>query len=152
MITFAPAIRFLVLSSVLLAAHTAHATMTCAVPPTSPAGHSYYVDPVNGSMANDGSSSAPWSNLQAVLNSGLVASLYYKTYVTGASLSGPHPNAVVEAGDTIHLRSGNYGAIKVANAYNDGFVTIAAETGQTPVFSSLVVEGAAKWIFQGITV
>ncbi|MDR3515080.1 MAG: right-handed parallel beta-helix repeat-containing protein, partial [Azospirillaceae bacterium] len=40
----------------------------------------------------------------------------------------------------------------VANAYNDGFVTIAAETGQTPVFSSLVVEGAAKWIFQGITV
>ncbi len=36
----------------------------------------FYLDPVNGSMSNNGSSASPWTTVQAVIDEGLIKPYY----------------------------------------------------------------------------
>lgn len=91
----------------------------------------YYIDPVHGSMSNDGSEANPWSTLQAVFAAG-------KTFV---------------GGDSLLLMSGNHGAPVVKGVINGGVATIApASSGQVPILSSLEVVSASHWSIEGLSV
>ncbi len=105
----------------------------CAKPSSAAPAHAYYVDPVRGSMTNDGSQSHPWSTLEAVAKGGKLTS-------------------IVKPGDAVYLRDGNHGNVIFKNVVNTDFITIAADQGQTPVLKQLYVLGVGKWNFQGLTV
>ena len=68
----------------------------------------FYVDPENGSMNNDGSAAAPWRTLAEVVASKLVR---------------------IKGGDTILLRSGYHGEVQLSGAYNDEVVTVKLPLG-----------------------
>ena len=129
----------------------------CAVP-TASAHNTFYVDPVNGSASGDGSQAHPWLSLQTVLTS-KVSTADYVTGYYNASGTPAHAGATtpvnaagpVHAGDTIYLMNGNHGDISVIGV-NTNFITVAAAPGQAPLLKSLIVQGASKWIFQGLKV
>jgi hypothetical protein len=62
----------------------------------------------------------------------------------------------IAAGDEILLMSGNYGNLWIGvwqtEISNSAFVTIAAAPGQTPVLTSLFVDGSNEWAFNGLKV
>jgi len=89
----------------------------------------YYVDPATGSMSNPGTSTSPWSTLEAVFTAN-------KTFV---------------AGDVIHLRSGYHGVPRV-KGINTGTVTIQPDTGATPTLRRLRVDSAAHWFITGLDI
>ena len=152
----------------LLLSWTAGSAQQLQVPvgcsaPVSTSNHStYYVDPVQGSMAGDGSKSHPWLTLAAVFDvrNRLIANAP-ATYIAGIGIIQPNPNAPIKSGDTIYLMTGNHGAPMLQgyfgsgttlNGYNNtSFITVAAAPGQTPVVSQLTLLGVGKWLFQGIT-
>jgi hypothetical protein len=103
-------------------------TPSACIAPSAPTGRSFYVDPAAGSMSNNGSTTAPWSSLSAVV---------------GAAHT-------IKAGDTVYLRSGDHGSIAL-NGNNSDFITIAAADGATPVISSINISGS-KWIIKGLTI
>jgi hypothetical protein len=110
----------------------------CATPLERSNFHSFYVDPANGSMNNDGSALAPWSTLEAVVS----ANLFYD--------SRKYPSAPIHPGDVIYLRSGNHGSPRLYGIVNSDFVTIKAAPGQVPILAHLEVNGSAKFIFQDL--
>jgi len=126
----------------------------CALPYSTVPAHVFYVDPVHGSMRNNGSSSAPWRTLEEVVKSGLISTRRYdiQPYKPGAGLQPQNPKGVVHAGDMILLRSGNHGAVSIVGGVNHDFITIAAEKGQTPILSQLSLKGSSKWVFKGLTI
>jgi hypothetical protein len=83
-------------------------------------------------MRNNGSPDAPWSTLSAVISAGLFT------------------NGTIKAGDIVYLRSGNHGSVTFS-ANNSDFITIAPDTGATPVVSSVIIKGS-KWIIKGLTI
>jgi hypothetical protein len=89
----------------------------------------YYCDPVTGSMSNNGSSSSPWSTLEAVFAA----------------------NKTFNSGDVINLRTGFHGAptIKGINSSN---VVIQPEPGNVPTLSRLKTLGASNWSISGLTI
>jgi len=90
----------------------------------------YYADPINGSMANAGTSAAPWTTLELVLNT-----------------------QSFTAGDVIVCRNGNHGFPKV-NGINAGYVTIQAQAGHTPVCNRIYfgsTSSAHYWKVRGLT-
>jgi hypothetical protein len=132
----------------------------CAVPAASP-NHKWYIDPVNGSTTGDGSSAHPWKSLMAVftpLNGAnpLLSSIPFTHAVNGVQTFAPNPSAPIQPGDAIELMSGNYGDIAFGNydynITNSDFVTVEAAAGQSPVFTSLFILGAKKFVFRNIKV
>ena len=65
-------------------------------------------------------------------------------------------NPPVQPGDAIMLMSGNYGDIGIGDfnlpTTNSDFVTVEAAPGQTPVFSTLLLNRTNKWVFNAIKV
>jgi Right handed beta helix region len=145
----------------------------CAVPPTT-ARHIWYVDPVHGktpAAGGLGTQAAPWNSLQGVLAGAWSATVTVPGYSRPLLSSVPYNHIVnglrvavadnigsppVQPGDTIMLMSGNYGDISLGNynlpTTNSDFVTVAAAPGQTPVFSTLLIDRTNKWVFDGIKV
>ncbi|MBE0536597.1 MAG: right-handed parallel beta-helix repeat-containing protein [Phycisphaerae bacterium] len=91
-------------------------------------GAAYYVDPVNGNAANPGSAERPWLSLKEALAPGRLA-----------------------AGDTVYLRTGDYGSIAITGRH-DGFVTLQAVEGQQARASSVRFRNARFWCIRGLTV
>jgi parallel beta-helix repeat protein len=89
----------------------------------------YYCDPVTGNMTNSGTSSLPWSTLQAVFEAD-------KTF---------------SAGDTIFLKSGYHG-LPVIKGINSDYVVIQNQSKHTPTAKKLMTVGASKWIISGLKV
>jgi hypothetical protein len=89
----------------------------------------YYVDPVNGDKADDGSSAYPWRTLAEVFSE----------------------NHVFEAGDTIFLLSGHHESA-IINGINTGYVTILPLEGHVPTLKKLTFSNAKKWKVYGLTV
>lgn len=114
----------------------------------------FYVDPEHGGPANDGSERKPWRSLQEVFSKGLVASQAWDSlpYKAGSRLVPKNPAAPVKAGDTIWLRSGDYGDLAIRGYYNADLITIAAAAGQTPRFHSIHVRSASHWALKGLHV
>lgn len=115
---------------------------------------SFYIDPVNGSDAGDGSAAHPWRSLQAVLDSKQIESRDWPTcpYAPGMSLVTINAGAPVKAGDTLWLRDGYYGDVLVTHMYNSVPITIAAQPGQTPRLRSLRVRAAQSWVLRGLSI
>ena len=94
----------------------------------------YYLDAVNGLDTNPGTSAQPWQTMAKAENS-------------------------VANGDTVLLRSGNYGDVVInktgldRNSWNDGIV-YRADSNATPVFTTLFFSGNQRRYleFNGITV
>lgn len=89
----------------------------------------YYVDPAIGNINNSGSSSAPWSTLQAVFTAG----------------------KIFAAGDIIYLRNGFHGSPSVTGL-NSGNVTIRAQSGHIPKLKNLVVTNASRWVLSELNI
>ncbi len=96
------------------------AIMISLLSPAKAVAGTYYLDAVNGNDANPGSSSAPWKTIAKAKASAI-------------------------AGDTMLLRSGNYGSVGFDHTNNYGTnwqnsITYKADTGAIPVFSSLSIQ------------
>jgi hypothetical protein len=105
----------------------------------------FYVDPEKGAMDNDGSADRPWKTVEQVFEQNLI-----QTRDAAGNLK--NPQAPVKAGDTILLRSGYHGQIYCRGAYNDDFITIAAEQGYKPMVRRVFFSAAKKWVIRGLTV
>lgn len=114
----------------------------------------FYVDPEHGDPANDGSEQKPWRSLQEVVDKGFVESRAWESlpYKPGSKLVPKNAGAPVKAGDTIWLRSGNYGDLAIQGYYNSDFITIAAAKGETPRFHSVRLRSASYWALKGLHV
>ena len=114
----------------------------------------FYVDPEQGDPANDGSADKPWRSLQEVFDRGLVESRTWDSlpYKQDSRLVPKNPGAPVKAGDTIWLRSGNYGDLVIQSYYNADWITIAAVEGHTPRLRSVRLRSASHWALKGLYV
>jgi len=114
----------------------------------------FYVDPEGGSADGDGSAGNPWRTLQEVVEAGLVETRHWASlpYEVGGSLETVNVGAPVGAGDTIWLRSGYHGAVEITGAYNESPITIAAEAGETPQLSRIMLRAASGWVLRGLSV
>jgi hypothetical protein len=146
--------------------HAAQVYTGCAVPPST-FRHVWYFDPVHGKTelaGGNGSQTAPWNNLQALVQAEtgysfplLTTAPYRQVPVPGqpaVNKTGPQAGPVAP-GDEILLRSGNYGDVFITASpaiSNSNFVTVAAAPGQTPVLTSLFIGETNKWVFNGIKV
>lgn len=91
----------------------------------------YYSDPAKGSDTNDGSANAPWPGLDVLASSTQFAGL--------------------KDGDTLLLRSGNHGDVKISGDFSQP-LTIAAEPGQKPQLSRLEVLKGSNIHLRGLSV
>jgi parallel beta-helix repeat protein len=89
----------------------------------------YFVDPATGSMTNPGTTTSPWSTLEAVFTAN-------KTFLPG---------------DVIHLRSGYHGLPQV-KGNNTGPVTIQPDTGASPQLRRMIVKTASNWVIKGLDI
>ncbi len=114
----------------------------------------FYVDPVSGSAAGDGSATSPWRTIEEVVEAGLVESQEWEAlpYEAGASLVPKNQGAPIKTGDTVWLRSGYHGELVVESHYNADWITVAAEEGHTPELGKLHVRSSSNWIIKGLTV
>ncbi len=114
----------------------------------------FYIDPVNGSDAGDGSAADPWRSLQAVFDDGLIQTRDWPgyPYADGMQLVDINQGAPVQAGDTLWLRDGYHGDLVIEHAYNTAPITVAAAPGATPRVRSLTVQAAQNWIVRGLSI
>jgi hypothetical protein len=126
--------------------------LLCLAPPAWSA--DFYIDPVTGSDAGDGSAGNPWRTLQAVIAADLIETRDWASlpYAPGATLVTVNAGAPVKAGDTLRLRSGYHGAIVIQGAYNASPITIAAELGHVPLLRSVLVQAAQNWVLRGLSI
>ncbi|MBN2457210.1 MAG: hypothetical protein JXB29_11860 [Sedimentisphaerales bacterium] len=116
-----------------------------AVLPSNTSAQTYYVDPANGNLNNDGTYDKPWSTLQAVFDNRLI-----ETYTNTGQIK--NLGAPVKSGDTILLRNGYHGRIDYTGGYNTEYITIAAQTGHTPKLRNIELESVSKWKFIGLNI
>jgi hypothetical protein len=146
----------------------------CSVP-SGTSRHVWYVDPVHGktpAAGGNGSQASPWNSLLGVIGGGwgasnfsipgytrpLLSSVPYVHIANGqfVPVADQLGNPPVQPGDAIMLMSGNYGDIGIGDynlpTTNSDFVTVEAAPGQTPVFTTLLLDRTNKWVFNAIKV
>jgi hypothetical protein len=108
-------------------------------------GAMFYCDPAKGSAQGEGSAERPWRTIEEVLKARLIQ--------LGDKQGKPaNPTAPVKPGDTVLLRSGWHGVLHIAGGFNDEFITLAAEQGQTPQVGWVEIGEGRKWRVKGLTV
>lgn len=105
----------------------------------------YYCDPANGSPDGDGSAERPWGTVQSIIEARLIE-------LRNARGEPGRPSAKVKAGDTVLLRSGWHGVIRIGSGYNDAPITIAAESGHNPALGWVDIGGGRDWVIRGLTI
>lgn len=105
----------------------------------------FYCDPARGSSEGDGSAERPWRTIEEVVGSGLI-----QAGEPGGNVA--NPNAPVRSGDTVLLRSGWHGVLRIGSGYNDQPTTIAAEPGHTPQVGWIEIGEGKNWCVRGLTV
>ncbi len=117
-------------------------------------GADFFVDPIHGDAANDGSAARPWASLQQVVDAGVIQSRRWDRlpYQSDVGLVDRNPEGRVKAGDTIYLRSGFYGELVIEGYYNQAFIRIEAAEGHTPEFSRIRLRSCARWHLRGLHV
>jgi hypothetical protein len=112
----------------------------------------FHVDPQRGTPGADGSAARPWRSLQEVFQQGLVESRAWDSlpYNDQRRLVPKNPGAPVKGGDTIWLRSGDYGDLQIQGYYNADTITIAAAEGHTPRFHSILLRSGSQWTLRGL--
>lgn len=105
----------------------------------------FICDPAKGSPQGDGSAERPWRTIQEVIAAKLLL-------CRDAAGNAANPNAPVKPGDTVLLRSGWHGVLRIAGGYNDPPITIAADKGHTPQVANIEIADGRKWTVKGLTV
>lgn len=108
----------------------------------------FFIDPVYGSMDNDGSFDSPWSTLEEVFNHDLIETQSWDPlpYQAGVSVLVPkNEGAPIQAGDTLVLRSGLHGHVFIRGAVNARDIVIMAATGETPILADIQLSAAMHW-------
>ena len=95
------------------------------------AAKTWYVDPKAGKSDGAGTQESPWRTLAEAVSKGQLRR--------------------VEPGDTVLLRSGYHGDVKISGD-NAEVITIAAEKGAKPTLSRLTITSGSKWRVRGLTV
>lgn len=113
--------------------------------PAATRGASFYCDPQRGSGQGDGSAARPWRTIEEVLAAGLVQ-------LREANGQPRNPHAPVKPGDTIFLRSGWHGVIRIPRGYNDKPITIAADKGHRPQVGWVQIGEGRHWVVRGLVV
>lgn len=119
-------------------------------------GKTFYVDPVNGSMENDGSKEHPWRTLQEVFSGNLIQHYKFEKlpYKQGEKKILVNPQAPVRGGDALILLSGNHGAVTTGKGgfyMEEGqFLTIKAGLDSFPVLSSLELLSASYFFISDL--
>lgn len=108
-------------------------------------GAAFYCDPAKGSPQGDGSAARPWRTLEEVLAHRLIQ-------LCDQTGKPANPAAPVKAGDTVWLRSGWHGVIRIPKGFNDQPITLAAEAGQTPQVGWVEIGEGRQWVVKGLTV
>lgn len=108
-------------------------------------GHYFYIDPVNGSMENPGTSDFPWLTLEQVVKSNLIETKDQHGTII-------NQDAPVRAGDTLILRSGFHGHVQIKNAYNDKKITVISDDGADAQLAELELMSVKNWRFDGLTI
>ena len=125
----------------------------CDLPKGPGGGHKFYIDPVHGSMSNDGSEQHPWRTLAEVLapSSHLISSFAYVNYAKGGrDLQPVNPQGPVKAGDTLVLMTGDHGAVDLRQYENKDFIYVVAGKDQTPIIPKMLVMASSHWYFKGL--
>ncbi len=116
----------------------------------------YYLDPVNGNLSNDGSADSPWSSLQAVIENNLIESYQYFPLPYDASnntLEIKNESAPITSGDTLLLRDGLHGSITLRNYNNLDYITVKNDEGHdAAILENLNVQSGKYWRFEGLTI
>ena len=102
----------------------------CFIGPGIVSAATYYIDADNGSDSNPGTSEQPWATMERAMS----------------NWGGNPP--VVGNGDTVCLRSGNYGEVTfnyttTGTSWDDA-ITYQAEDGESPVLDQLKIRGYDK--------
>jgi hypothetical protein len=105
----------------------------------------FYCDPTQGSPQGDGSAERPWRTIEDVLQARLIQ-------LCDQHGKPANPSAPVKPGDTVLLRSGWHGVIRIPGGYNDQPITIAADPGHTPQVGWIEIGSGRKWRVKGLTV
>jgi parallel beta-helix repeat protein len=108
-------------------------------------GHTFYIDPINGSANGDGSVQKPWRTLQEVIENGLIETYQHSENNNPSSdLVIVNEGAPVKGGDRLLLRSGYYGFVSVSNFIFKDWLTIEGESGHEAILSQFKANGAFK--------
>jgi hypothetical protein len=108
-------------------------------------GATFYCDPTQGSAQGEGSIERPWRTIEEVLSARLIQ-------LCDQDGTPANPAAPVRPGDTVLLRSGWHGTIRIARGYNERPLTIAADKGHTPQVGWIEIGEGRKWSVRGLTV
>ena len=108
-------------------------------------GATFYCDPAKGSPDGDGSAARPWRTMEEVLAARLIQ-------FRDADGKPANPNAPVKPGDTVFLRSGWHGVLRILKGYNDQFITLCAEPGNTPQAGRIEIGEGRRWRVKGLTI
>lgn len=115
----------------------------------------YYLDPVNGSITNDGSLENPWSSLEEVIDANMISSNSYNPLpydAMNSELSIKNPNGVIGAGDTLLLMEGLHGEIFLRGYYNSDMITIKGFPGHIATLRSIQIQAGRHWRFENLTI
>ncbi len=105
----------------------------------------FICDPQRGSPLGDGSDAKPWRTIEEVLAARLVR-------LTDADGRTANPDAPVRPGDTVLLRTGWHGILRIPTGYHAQTFTLAAEDGQTPQLGWIEIREGSNWTLRGLTV
>ncbi len=108
-------------------------------------GATFYCDPAAGSAQGDGSSRRPWRTVEEVIAGGLIQ-------LCGQDGKPSNADAPVKPGDTLLLRSGWHGVIRIPRGFNDRPITIAADEGHAPQVGWVEIGEGSRWVIKGLTV
>ncbi len=141
-------------TDVLAGAYQPTTPVACGEPGPPPSSRTFYLDPVNGNMSNDGSEAHPWRTLQELVDGNMISTRAYANlpYNGNNALVEKNANAPVKAGDTLVLLSGFHGRFYLRGAYNEYPITIRAAVGHRPLLSRIVVSAGSNWHFEGLVV
>ncbi|NSW46362.1 MAG: T9SS type A sorting domain-containing protein [Bacteroidales bacterium] len=117
-------------------------------------GTSWYVDPINGSMSNNGSINSPWTTINDLIVNNKIksykpASFPYSYYASQVIINSSAP---ISGGDTIYCLSGNQGHLVISNYYNQLPIVIMPYQNASVEFLSIKIVASSNWIFKGIRV
>lgn len=115
----------------------------------------YYLDPVNGDLANDGSLEAPWSSLREVINADYITTQRYFPLPYDPLISELQPKNIdgrVCGGDTLVLLNGLHGNLFMQNYINEQVITILGAEGHTAVIEKVKLRACKNWRFENVCI
>lgn len=114
----------------------------------------FYVDPINGSMTNNGSYNAPWSTIQDVVDGGKIETITPVSipFVIGEPTQVKNAGAPVQPGDTILCFGGYQGYLFITGYYNTDFIHVGEVAGEVAEFSGIEIRGSSHWSFDNLTI